>query len=75
MSDAEFSVAVPGSGRRALRCPDCRLLITSPAHALGTRHCPRCLARRSVAVALEPLCARAASDEPLRGPNANKDIG
>jgi hypothetical protein len=75
MSDREFSVAVPGSRRRALRCPDCSLLITSPVNAVGPRYCPRCLARGSVAVSLEPLSTGTARDETSRVPTTNKGIG
>jgi hypothetical protein len=75
MSDSEFSVAVPGSRRRALRCPDCSLVITSPVNALRPLYCPRCLARGSVAVSLEPFSNGTGRDETSRNPSTTKGSG
>ncbi|MEA2211433.1 MAG: hypothetical protein QOF83_1381 [Solirubrobacteraceae bacterium] len=74
MSGGELAVAVPRSARQALRCPDCRLVITSLVLALSPRHCPRCLAHRRVAVGLEGLSTPAASDGTNRGPAMNGGV-
>jgi hypothetical protein len=72
MSGDELSVAVPRSARQALRCPECRLVITSLVLALSPRHCPRCLARRRVAVGLEALSTQATPDAKKRRPAMKK---
>lgn len=60
MPGAEGSVSVRGSRRQALRCPDCRLLVTSSVLALSPRHRPRCLAWRRAVVELEVLPSQTA---------------
>jgi hypothetical protein len=74
MSGGELTVGVPRSARQSLRCPNCRLVITSLVLALSPRHCPRCLARRRVAVGLEAVSAQAAPDGTNRGPAMRKDV-
>ena len=39
----------------AVRCPRCGLVVASRSPSLEPRHCPRCLAHRRAAVALEPV--------------------
>lgn len=41
----------------AVRCPACALTLWPRVASLAPEHCPRCLARRRVPVALEPLPA------------------
>jgi phage FluMu protein Com len=36
--------------RVRVRCPRCRLGISPRAHWLTVEHCPRCLARRRIAI-------------------------
>lgn len=62
MSGGEHAVPVPRLSRHALRCPDCRLVITSSVLALSPRHCPRCLAHRRIAVGLEALSTEVTPD-------------
>ena len=44
--------------RPAVRCPRCKLVIVPRMQALVPRHCPRCLARRRLAVEFEQVPAR-----------------
>jgi hypothetical protein len=45
----------------AVRCPRCGLVVTVVVLSLQPRHCPRCLARRRSAVALEPVASESRS--------------
>lgn len=76
MSRGDPAVAGRRSARQALRCPDCRLVITTSVLTLSPRHCPRCLARRRVAVGLEALSSQATLHfNGMRpGPAMSKDV-
>ncbi len=62
MGGAERVSAVQQPACQALRCPACRLVIRPRVLALTPRHCPRCLARRRVAVKFETLLTPEMSD-------------
>jgi len=53
-----------GSG--AVKCPRCGLVLASRLPSLEPRHCPRCLARRRIAVSLERFSGSLERD-PLAG--------
>jgi hypothetical protein len=74
MSGGELAAAVPRPGSTALRCPDCRLVITSSVLALSPRHCPRCLARRRTAVGLEGFSSPATASGKTCGQALRKDV-
>jgi len=57
---AAYRQELGGSGRDRearvpLRCPRCGLTLTPRLVSLQPRHCPRCLARRTAVVGLQPL--------------------
>jgi hypothetical protein len=51
----ELAGATRGDRAVPVGCPRCGLVLAPRLPALAPRHCPRCLARRRVAVELEPL--------------------
>jgi hypothetical protein len=51
----ELAGTARGGGGVAFRCPRCGLVVAPRLALLRPRHCPRCVARRRVAVELEPL--------------------